>query len=213
MQNFAWAYIALHIISFIVILAADFSLIEDIKIPFGILFIGVIGASYYLSYNGIKHYAVADFKAIEAYDLSIENTNDELTSTKDKNTSSKEKFKTSTLSQDEMEDIFKKVILLFENEKIYLEPQLKIDVLAKQLNVSTHKVSQTINSKTNEPFYDFVNRYRVVHFKDLLSNPENRKYTILALSIESGFNSKASLNRIFREYVGQSPKQFQKGQF
>lgn len=198
LKNFSLIYIFLHIVSLIFILASDFNIINNIKIPFGILFIGVMISLYYLCYKGIRHYAVADFKELNEYNRLLEK---------------KKKYKSSSLSDEEMNALFDKIKFQFEQELIYLEPQLKIDKIAKEFGVTTHKISQTINSKAGKPFYDFVNQYRAEHFKRLLSNPENRKYTILALGIESGFNSKASLNRIFKQNTGISPKEFQKRQY
>jgi len=42
------------------------------------------------------------------------------------------------------------------------------------------------------------------------TDPTQKRYTILALGLESGFNSKASLNRVFKEATGISPSEYQK---
>jgi AraC-like DNA-binding protein len=41
----------------------------------------------------------------------------------------------------------------------------------------------------------------------MLNDPNNLRCIILALGLESGFNSKASLNRIFKYFTGLTPKQ------
>jgi AraC-like DNA-binding protein len=38
--------------------------------------------------------------------------------------------------------------------------------------------------------------------------PENKKYTLLTLAFECGFNSKASFNRNFKKIVGKSPSDY-----
>ncbi|MDJ1506944.1 helix-turn-helix domain-containing protein, partial [Xanthocytophaga agilis] len=40
--------------------------------------------------------------------------------------------------------------------------------------------------------------------------PENQKFTIFALALESGFNSKTSFNRNFKKYMHCSPREFLK---
>lgn len=197
LRNFTYAYLIIHLLTFCLVLFKDLGLIRDIQTTFGILFIAIVASLFYLSYKGIRHYALADFKSLNDYSNKSSDTE-------------QMKYKSSAMSQEEIDDLFKKINQLFDEEKIYLEPQLRIDTIAQKLGVSTHKVSQTINSKSQKPFYDFVNLHRVEHFKNLLSNKENRKFTILALGIESGFNSKASINRIFKDYVGLSPKMYQK---
>ncbi|MEO0469784.1 MAG: helix-turn-helix domain-containing protein, partial [Bacteroidota bacterium] len=69
-----------------------------------------------------------------------------------------------------------------------------------------------INTIGKKAFYDFVNQYRVGHFKLLLRDPNQQHLTILALGLESGFNSKASLNRIFKQHTGLSPREYQKAE-
>ena len=44
----------------------------------------------------------------------------------------------------------------------------------------------------------------------LISDPDNNKFTILALGLDSGFNSKATLNRIFKKQTGYSPMEYRK---
>jgi AraC-like DNA-binding protein len=118
------------------------------------------------------------------------------------------KYKTSALSDSERKIIFEKVILLFEGKKVYLEPKLQMSDVATALNISPHNLSQTINTIFGRPFYDFVNSYRVRHLQRLLEDPLQQKFTILALGFESGFNSKASLNRVFRQETGLSPTEY-----
>ncbi|MFY8037105.1 MAG: helix-turn-helix domain-containing protein, partial [Cyclobacteriaceae bacterium] len=118
-------------------------------------------------------------------------------------------YKASSLTSEEQNDIFQNLVALFETQKKYLEPKVQLQEVADALQVSTHRLSQTINSITGKTFYDFVNGYRVKHLQKLLSEPSNKKFTILAMGLESGFNSKASLNRIFKDETGLSPKEYQ----
>ena len=126
--------------------------------------------------------------------------------------SSAKKYSSSSMSKVEMQVLFSRVEKLFNEDAIYLDSDLKIDSIAQTLNVTTHRISQTINTIATKPFYDYVNAFRVNHLKQLLTNLDNHKFTILALAIESGFNSKAKLNRVFKQQVGMTPKSFQKSQ-
>jgi AraC-like DNA-binding protein len=44
----------------------------------------------------------------------------------------------------------------------------------------------------------------------MLSNPEYSNYTIVAIGLEAGFNSKASFYRAFRKFEGMTPSEYQK---
>jgi AraC-like DNA-binding protein len=99
------------------------------------------------------------------------------------------------------------ILSVIENEKLYLVLKFNIDDLASRLELSRHKVSRIINTKENRTFYNSINKYRGNHLQQMLDDPNNLRCTILALGLESGFNSKASLNRIFKDFTGLTPKQ------
>jgi AraC-like DNA-binding protein len=103
-----------------------------------------------------------------------------------------------------------RMFTLFEEKKLYLEPRLSLTELAQSLNTTTHKLSEVINGKPGRTFYDIVNDYRVQHLRNLLSDSKQNHLTILALGLESGFNSKASMNRIFKNITGVTPNQYRK---
>lgn len=206
-RNFTYVFLMLEIVGLGLFLAVDFGLLNDVNIPFAIVYSGIVLALFYLCYHGIKQYAIAEFQgaqdtmAVHGGNTNVHQVVEEISDIK---------YKSSSLSEGEMNELFNDINTLFEVEKIYLESQLKIQTLSERLGVTTHRISQTINTKAGKSFYDYVNDFRVAHLKALLSIPKNQKYTILALGIESGFNSKATLNRTFKQHIGISPKQFQK---
>ena len=155
-------------------------------------------AVFYMSYHGIRLYAskpiVREVTVIEP----------EIVDEK--------KYSKSTLDKNTLQQIHTRLMDLFEKDKPYLEPQLQLMQVTQKLGISTHSLSQTINSVEGKSFYNFVNQYRIDHFKRLLTDPSNNKFSILALGLDSGFNSKASMNRIFKEFTGQTPSNFQRVQ-
>lgn len=207
LRNFTYIFLFHDILGFVIFIAFDLGLLTDINTPFAIAYFVMVFSLFYLCYHGIKQYALAELKSFEPVTIGEDQT---AAKEQEQRTT---KYKTSSLSEKDMEAIFQQINSLFEEEKLYLEPQLKIHQLAERLQVTTHKISQTINTKAQKSFFDYVNAYRVRHLSTLLKQPENQKYTILALGLESGFNSKATMNRIFRQHLGSSPKEFQKTQF
>ncbi len=57
-------------------------------------------------------------------------------------------------------------------------------------------------------FSDFVNNYRIEEFKSKIQDPGNKKYTILSIAMDCGFNSKSSFNTVFKKLTGQTPTQY-----
>ncbi|WP_430965366.1 helix-turn-helix domain-containing protein [Spongiimicrobium sp. 2-473A-2-J] len=210
-RNFTYVYLILHIIELILFSLVDLGIQKNLPIIITISSITMVLAVFYLCYNGIRQYTLAEFhESLEPKELDNYESGD---NTQFNVSSPHLKYRTSSLSKEELRLLFIQINQLLDEEKVYLDPQLKIQNLSDRLQISTHKISQTINTQGGMSFFDYVNGFRVEYLKNLLANPENRKYTILALGIESGFNSKASLNRIFKKYVRVSPKEFQKAQF
>ena len=65
-----------------------------------------------------------------------------------------------------------------------------------------------MNLELKKNFYTFVNELRIEEVKEKLRDPKNDNLKILSLAYDSGFNSKATFNRIFKQYVGLTPLEF-----
>ena len=100
------------------------------------------------------------------------------------------------------------LVKAMEADQLYLVPELSLSMLGNQLNISPKSISQTLNSDLNKNFHDFINEYRVKEVKKRLVDPAYDHLTILAIGLDSGFNSKSSFNRIFMKATGVSPKDY-----
>lgn len=101
-----------------------------------------------------------------------------------------------------------KLIHYMATEKPYLDPDLSLADLARRMRTNPVILSQVINAGVGKNFNDFVNEYRVEEFKRQVHNPKNDRFSFLGLALDCGFNSKATFNRAFRKFTGQSPKEF-----
>lgn len=95
-------------------------------------------------------------------------------------------------------------------EKPFTDQQLTLVKLARQLDISENKLSQVINTRTQDNFFEFVNKYRVELVIDKLKGGEHKSSTLLGLAFDSGFNSKASFNSAFKKITGLTPSAFLK---
>jgi YesN/AraC family two-component response regulator len=122
----------------------------------------------------------------------------------------KEKYRTSSLDADNAKRIEEKLILLMEEKKPYLDPELSLETLARQLNESRYHISQVVNGRLKLKFNDFVNHYRVKEFKQQMMRPRRRKPTVEMLAKLSAFNSKTSFHTVFKKITGMTPSKFYK---
>lgn len=128
-------------------------------------------------------------------EVSLERKIDNMRSVSGRNTESNAEIKSALLKA-------------MEADQLYLVPELSLSMLGNQLNISPKSISQTMNSDLNKNFHDFVNEYRVEEVKKRLVDPAYGHLTILAIGLDSGFNSKSSFNRIFMKATGVSPKEY-----
>ncbi|AXT55096.1 helix-turn-helix domain-containing protein [Aquimarina sp. AD1] len=98
----------------------------------------------------------------------------------------------------------------FSEEKLFKEQDLSLKKTADILNVSDKKLSHLLNICMDSNFYEYVNTYRVSYFKEQLELGVAEKLTLLSIAFDSGFNSKATFNRVFKQQVGMTPIKFKK---
>jgi AraC-like DNA-binding protein len=109
---------------------------------------------------------------------------------------------------DEIDPLYQKLLIYFENEKPYLNPDLKFDEVAIQLKISRKLLLQMIKNQTGMNFNGFVNNYRIKEALKLLADPERKNFKIEAIARESGFGSKANFYSVFTLVTGSKPSDY-----
>jgi AraC-like DNA-binding protein len=122
----------------------------------------------------------------------------------------KRKYAKSGLTDDSARALHTRLKLVMREKKVYLQPELTLVELAAQLDIHPNYLSQVINEIEGVNFYDYINGLRVEEFKRAISDPENKRYTLLTLAYDCGFNSKTSFNRFFKKVEGKSPSEYLK---
>ncbi len=112
------------------------------------------------------------------------------------------------LPEKESEKVVARLCAIMDEKKIYRNPELNLNSLSRATNISERTLSESINNVLHKNFYQFVNEYRVKEIQEKLKDHKNSNLKILSMALDSGFNSKATFNRIFKEYTGLTPKQF-----
>lgn len=195
LRNYTILTMLLYSFHLVVFLLLNLGLFVELDFAYLVISILMFFSVFYLSFYGIQEY---NFQEPSRVVLENEPEKKEIT---------KQKVKTKS---DENEIIFNQLKSLFEKEQTFTDPELRIGIIAKKIDVPTHRLSQAINDQFKKPFYDFVASYRTELLKQKLIEPKNSHFTILALARDAGFNSKASLNRIFKDQTGMTPSQYQK---
>jgi len=106
---------------------------------------------------------------------------------------------------------FDRLVELMETRHLYRNPKLTLRELAEETELSAGYLSQIINQKSGSHFFDFVNNYRVEDVKRKFEDVEFDHYSVLAIGLEAGFNSKSTFNAVFKKRTGKTPSGFRKG--
>ncbi|MBW1298874.1 helix-turn-helix domain-containing protein [Aquimarina litoralis] len=105
---------------------------------------------------------------------------------------------------------YKELEFLMKEAKIYHDPNLGLDSVAKKLKISSNYLSQLVNKLTGKNFADYINTFRVEDAKEKLRNHNFVNYTIIGIALESGFNSKSTFYSAFKKLTGISPSSYRK---
>ena len=118
------------------------------------------------------------------------------------------KYKKSGLDDSSSEKIKNNLLDLMNKKKPYLDSDLTLNKLSGMLSVSVHHLSEVINKKLNQNYYDFINKYRIEEFKARIEDPSFANYSLLSIAFDSGFKSKTSFNTIFKKMTGKTPSEY-----
>jgi AraC-like DNA-binding protein len=113
---------------------------------------------FFLALIGISFYAMQEPEVTEIDSRLME--------------SSKQKYANSKLADAEVEALIKVLEDLMRNDKVFLDPELSIDKLADRVGTSKHKLSQILNSRLQQSYFDYINYWRVEEAKTLLLSPK-----------------------------------------
>lgn len=157
-----------------------------------LLWLSISFLVYWLGYNGIYYNGIFNQRTeIRKYTLEENSVNI-------KNVSKKGK--------EQIESI--KTII--KTQKLFLNPQFSLSFLAEKLNLNESYLSHTFNQNSTVNFSEYVNKLRIKEAQQLLKNKQFENYTIIAIGLEAGFNSKSTFYNRFKKEVGVTPTQYRK---
>jgi AraC-like DNA-binding protein len=102
-----------------------------------------------------------------------------------------------------------KVRILLEEKKLYREMKLNREMLARQCGVNEQVLSRAVNQRYGASVTEVINRYRLTEARQRLRDDPLDSITTIAFDV--GFNSIATFNRVFRQQVGCTPREYRSG--
>ncbi|GAB2588401.1 helix-turn-helix domain-containing protein [Spirosoma areae] len=120
----------------------------------------------------------------------------------------KRKYEKSTLPEEVEDAMLTKLNQLLKTEKPYLQSDLSLPKLAERLNTTPHHLSQLLNDRLGQNFFDWLATYRIAEAQILLNNPVAMHLKIDEIAERVGYNSPSAFHTAFKRITDQTPAQF-----
>ncbi|MCV9930286.1 helix-turn-helix domain-containing protein [Flavobacterium sp. LS1R49] len=92
-------------------------------------------------------------------------------------------------------------------KELYKNPNLTLQDLSKEINISSHQLSQFLNNNLGKNFTSFVNEFRINEACKIITT--NDKLTLESIGYDVGFNSKSTFFAAFKKHTGTTPSNYQ----
>ncbi len=117
-------------------------------------------------------------------------------------------YANSKLTGIDVEALVARLDSLIRDEGVYQNENLNLAMLAEMLDLSSHQLSELINTRFGYGFPRYVREQRITAAKRFLS--DEPAASILSISLMTGFKSQSSFYAAFREITGESPGNYRK---
>ena len=97
---------------------------------------------------------------------------------------------------------------LMQDDKLFQNENLNLGLVAETLELSSHQLSELINTEFGYGFSRYIREQRVAEAKKLLI--EDARSSVLAISMMTGFKSQSNFYAAFREITGEAPGNYRK---
>ncbi len=122
--------------------------------------------------------------------------------------SASETYATTTLSNINCEGQIEQLTNLMKQDSTYKDPTLDLSTLASRLGLSSHQLSELINTRLGISFSRYIREQRVSAAKAMLL--EESTASVLSIGLSVGFTSQSNFYDAFRDITGMTPGKFRK---
>ena len=103
--------------------------------------------------------------------------------------SAEHKYAKSGLNTEQLQEYKERLARIMKSQQAYLRSDLTLPKLAEEVRCSVNHLSQVINSGFGMSFFDYLNKHRIEHARELLKGLDKHSGVILNIAFTVGFNS------------------------
>lgn len=104
-------------------------------------------------------------------------------------------------------ELYLKLKDLMRNPDVFTNPNVNRKIIAEKLGTNEKYVFDAIHEYYNMNISDYITNLRLNYAKSLLAHPSEQR-NIETIALDSGFNSRSTFYRLFKEHYGMTPAEF-----
>lgn len=120
----------------------------------------------------------------------------------------RDRYRMSGLGALDVSELIRKLNQLMTEERLFALENLTLGQLAEELEITSHQLSELLNSKLGRSFNNFVNEYRIEEACRMLIEEPDR--SVVSIGVAVGFNSNSAFYKAFSSIKGISPAKYRK---
>lgn len=117
-------------------------------------------------------------------------------------------YAVSTLNSVDCDAVLTRLDALMRDERLYTSADLGLAELSGRLDLSSHQLSELINTRLGKSFSRYLREQRVDAARVMLCDEPSA--SVLSVGLSVGFSSQSNFYEAFREIVGMTPGQYRK---
>ncbi len=119
-----------------------------------------------------------------------------------------ETYARSTLGSVDCDKALQQLDTLMQEDRLYRENNLDLHTLASELGLTSHQLSELMNTRLGKSFSRYIREQRVEAARHLLE--EESDSSVLSIGLSVGFTSQSNFYDAFRDIVGATPAKYRK---
>lgn len=120
----------------------------------------------------------------------------------------KRTYKKSKVKSLDVDAVIIELKTIMEKEKAFASEDVSLTLIADELEITPHQLSEIINKDLHKNFNSFINEYRIEEAQKMLIEEPDRTITSIAMAV--GFNTNTAFSTIFSKSTRLTPKGYRK---
>ena len=117
-------------------------------------------------------------------------------------------YAVTTLSKLNLEETINQLQQLMDDERLYQESNLDLLTVASKLDITTHQLSELVNTKLGMSFSSYLRTQRIEAAKEMLINEP--RSSVLSIGMAVGFATQSNFYDAFSKVTGTTPGKYRK---